>query len=171
MAEGVGQMKKVILIRGIPGCGKSWYSKFLLKEKYWDYSRTVCSADDFFYVRVSQVGECEYRYDPYKIGEAHADCFSRFLSAIKTGINVVMVDNTFVHWWEMKNYIMVAENAGYAVEIHEIRVLTVDQVNQCVKRNSHGVPADTIARMAMQFEQLPNNDPRLTIVPFKEKIV
>lgn len=171
--------KKVILIRGIPGCGKSTH----VEEIRFQYSRAeaiqvhhsigpdfaVCSADRFFMKRVatpienSQEGKDEYVFDPTKLAQAHSECFIQFLRAIDSRVAVIVVDNTFVHQWEMETYIKTAEMNGYDVVIQEIRVSTIAELKECIRRNVHGVPAESIARMAVEFEP----DTHAKVISFK----
>jgi len=140
-------MKKVVIMRGIPGSGKSTY----IKEHY--PKAVVCSADEFFTDR--KVGfPDEYRFDPSKIGEAHASCMAKFLTFLDREIDLIVVDNTNVHRWEFMNYYTIAQMKGWKVEIVEMPVTTVEQLQQCINRNVHNVPAEAISRMAVEFESL-----------------
>ena len=150
-------MKRVRIIRGIPGCGKSTYVKMLLDRYEVSPDDTVvCSADDFFMVPsvVDGTSTVEYRFDPTKLAQAHTYCMAKFIDAVHSGVELVIVDNTFVHHWELKNYIKLANYLGYETSVHEIRVETLEQLKICIKKNVHGVPADVIARMALEFEPL-----------------
>lgn len=161
------RMKKVILVRGIPGAGKSTYVRKLRAEhEALGYEVVTCSADDFFIHEVwKQVSNTEagilhnkvmeYQFDPAKLAEAHSACLGGFLDAVQEaddGDQLVIVDNTFIHKWEMRNYIKAANFADCVVEVHEFRVETIMQLRLCVERNEHKVPADVVARMAMEFE-------------------
>ena len=155
---------KVILVRGIPGCGKST-QVFALREKYQKATGsgndfTICSADHYFMVTG------RYTFDPTRLGQAHAASLSSFVDAVQSGTKVIVVDNTFIHHWEMKNYLEVARLAGnYDVEIQEILVKTIDQLKACIRRNTHQVPGEIISRMAMEFDPMPG----ATIIPFGGK--
>lgn len=147
---------KVILVRGIPGCGKSTHVKEVLEQcaiaGMLVQDVAVCSADDYFKVQVGP-GRYEYRFDPTKLPIAHNRCFAKFVDSLyDDDVKVVIVDNTFIHQWEMQNYIKMANLLEWDLEIHELQVKTVEALNRCVARNIHGVPADVIARMAMEFE-------------------
>lgn len=168
-------MKKVVLVRGPSGCGKSTHVKGMAAHYVGlGYDVAVCSADDFFVVRVpvvrngvaSQETVLEYRFDPVRLGEAHAVCFGKFLDCVQEdvggGDRLVIVDNTFIHKWEMRNYIKAANFADCVVEVHEFRVETITQLRLCVARNVHRVPADIVARMAMEFEPYD----KAMVVPF-----
>ena len=148
--------KTVILMRGIPGSGKSTHTQAISKQFGKDgllcHEVVVCSADDTFTVKVYG-GETEYRYDPSRIGIAHSRCFAKFVDALyDKAVKVVIVDNTFIHQWEMQNYIKLANMLGFEPEIHEMQVNTFEEVNRCVARCIHKVPSEVIFRMAAEFE-------------------
>ena len=133
-------MNRVIIMRGIPGSGKSHY----VRENYPD--AVVCSADEFFMV------DGEYQFDPTRIGQAHSFCLAKFIDAVKRGVPEIVVDNTNVHQWEFVNYKAIANLGNYEIEIVDVRVDTIDQLRTCIERNSHGVPADIVSRMAVEME-------------------
>ena len=97
-------------------------------------------------------------------GEAHAECFGRFVDALSCdGSRVIIVDNTFIHRWEMDNYIKVAKLVGANVGVYEIRIQTIAELQECIRRNVHRVPAEVVVRMALEFEPLPG----AVVVPFQ----
>lgn len=147
--------KKVIIVRGIPGSGKSTY----VKENF--PKAQVCSADSFHVDK--ETGE--YRYDFRKAGEAHATCLYNFIMALKLGRSEIVVDNTNIQYWEYRNYIEIAELAGYDVEVHETRLTDIRDVREAAERCTHGVPWGIIGEMAMNF----NDDMGDGVITFKSK--
>jgi predicted kinase len=122
-------------MQGVPGSGKSTIAK-----ERWPGVLTV-SADDHFMV------DGVYRFDPSGLSEAHSSCFQAFLDAIEDGRDVI-VDNTNSSVWELAPYFRYAEVKGYNVRI--VRVLCDPEV--AAARNSHGVPAHAVKRMAEAIE-------------------
>jgi hypothetical protein len=145
-------MKKVVILRGVSGSGKSRYACEAVAGI--DPAR-ICSADQYF----EHGGR--YYFDPMKLPEAHNFCFGRFLEALTDGYPLIVVDNTNSHHWEYENYEKAAKLAGYKAEIVEVQASTVDEIRLCFDRNTHGVPRDIIARMAVDFEP----DERAKIIP------
>lgn len=136
-------MKKVTIMRGLPGSGKSTY----LKDNVPVSPQAVCSADHFF-----QVGE-EYKFDPSKIALAHQDCLRKFVNLVTSGqdtYNHVAVDNTNCQLWEMMPYITVAEAHGWEVEIIECWAET----EECIKDNVHSVPEAAIRSKENHWEEV-----------------
>jgi predicted kinase len=134
--------KKVIIMRGISGSGKSTY----VKNNFPD--ATVCSADHYFINENN-----EYCFDHKKLGQAHKQCQNRFYKAISQNENLIVVDNTNTTIWEMKWYYDLAKNNGYNVFC--IRVNT--SVENAHKRNSHNVPLDVIESMQKRFVSAPSD--------------
>ena len=128
-------MAKLILVRGIPGSGKSTYAKKLGLVNHFE-------ADMYF------IKDGSYRFDPSQIKEAHEWCQSQTREAIKRGDSVV-VSNTFTQHWEMKPYLDMAEELG--IEVRVIRMTTDFG-------NIHGVPEVVIDNMKERFEDFPGEE-------------
>lgn len=132
---------KVIILSGISGAGKSTY----IKKNH--PNAIVCSADDFFMI------DGEYRFDPTKLGQAHATCFRKYLNQLSfaTGYSPhsedIVVDNTNTTAMEISPYVLAAE--AYGVE-YEIVTLVVDP-SIATKRNVHKVPEKTVFAMAKKL--------------------
>lgn len=154
---------RVILLRGVSGSGKSTLVENIRGDRE-DTAFKVCSAD-FYFMKTG-----EYLFNPTKLPQAHQECFSLFLDALKNNVPLVVVDNTFIHLWEFDTYIGEAIRHGYLVEILEIQLITIAQLKECVQRNVHRVPSDVIARMALDFESAKNiyKNPNIKVreIPF-----
>lgn len=125
-------MGKVVIMVGCPGSGKSTY----IKNKFSD--ALIVSADHFF------MNNGVYEFDRNLLGRAHGECYQNFMEAITAGIELVVVDNTNTTMREINTYANPAREKGYDVEVV---VLSVDpQIGY--SRNVHGVPFDTIQKMA-----------------------
>jgi tRNA uridine 5-carbamoylmethylation protein Kti12 len=129
----------LILLRGIPGSGKTTLGEVILRSLISDQP-DVISADDFF---VNSEGS--YIFDATKLKEAHNDCQLRCANKMKLEINKIVVANTFTQTWEMDIYYEMAERYGYRV--HSIIV-----ENRHGNENVHGVPEDKIKKMKDRFE-------------------
>lgn len=130
-------MKKVIVMRGVPGSGKSQYAR--------GTGGVVVSADDFFV----RVGKGAYAFDPTKLGEAHGMCLREFVEAVQGERPLVVVDNTNTTTTEAAPYMAVAAAYGYEAEIHEIGCDPL----VAAKRNVHGVPEDRVLAMAARMSE------------------
>lgn len=131
-------MSKMVIMRGLPGSGKSTRAREIAAQ----ICATICSTDDFFVV------DGKYVFDPSKLGINHALNLKFAQMVISSGRNVI-IDNTNVLRSHMQPYIDAAQRSGYEVEIVEV---TCD-INTCIARNIHGVPEVAIRRMAAQWEE------------------
>jgi len=145
----------LILIRGLPGCGKSAVAS-AMSVGY--PGSVVVSADDFF-MQLSDSGILEYRFDPKLLGQAHHDCQAKTGFHSENG-RTVIVANTFTQRWEMDWYINLAQNCG-------ARLIVVDCFDGgmsndiLAKKNVHGVPISAIQAMRDRYEHdWRNGDPR-----------
>lgn len=117
----------LVLIRGIPGSGKSTFAKeFKVGWKHFE-------ADDFWEGR---------EFSPKFLHLAHKSCQEKTREALEEGFNVV-VANTFVRTWEMQPYFDMTD--GLAV------VYRMDTEFKSI----HDVPQSTIDRMKKRFEDYP----------------
>lgn len=130
-------MKKIVILRGLPGSGKS--TKVM--ERYPD--AVVCSADNYFINPLDGV----YRYNPERIGDAHKWCRFNAIAAADASAPVIVVDNTNIKYSDFRAYLEIAEAYGYEVELVESDTEWKWDVDECAKRNVHGVPREAIQRM------------------------
>lgn len=154
--------KQVIIMRGLPGSGKSHKVKELVEDarlRLDAHEVVICSADDFFMVWDAQQAMLTYKFDPTKLGEAHARCFHKYTVALFAGTPLVIVDNTNSQKWEFEHYQAVARLAGYECETefgtdqhHESKHIRIDDVRRFAARNVHGVPLAAVAAMAARWE-------------------
>lgn len=122
--------KKVIVMRGVQGSGKSTYASKLHAEAFVDgLLPLTVSADQFFN------GPNGYQFDVKKLSDAHKDCMQRFMRALNDGMSPVIVDNTNINVEDIAPYVAVGEAMGYEVTI--IQVNTPPDV--AAKRNIHGL--------------------------------
>ena len=133
--------KELILLRGIPGCGKSTTAK-LLGAGAAGYAHF--EADMFF------MENGVYNFNPSKLKDAHEWCKNSVEHAMllnhTTGHNsVIIVSNTFTQEWEMKTFYVLARRFKY-------KVYTVIVENRHNGKNEHGVPEDKLQAMKDRFE-------------------
>src|SRR5574337_1008108 len=98
-------MKKIIIMRGVPGSGKSTKAKRLAGE-----TGVIFSTDDFF------MREGQYVFDGKQIAKAHGWNQARAAVAMQQGISPIVVDNTNTVAWEAAPYVREATKNGYSVE-------------------------------------------------------
>lgn len=138
-------MNQVLICRGFPGCGKSYWAK---KNHP---GALVVSADSYF-----KQADGSWRFDPTKLGEAHAQCFHSFISGMRSGEATIVVDNTGTEAYELAPYVLGAAAHGYLTRIVEFRPPEFMSFHEwawrCFKANTHGVPRLAHERMVRKFQ-------------------
>lgn len=133
---------KVIILAGPSGAGKSTYEQ-LVRDTNQHVPVVTCSADKHF------VGaDGVYRFDPRQLPAAHAKCLRDFTHAVTGGVGqngVVVVDNTNTTAIELAPYLALANAYEADVEVHVFGLDTPTE--ELARRNTHGVPQGTCARM------------------------
>lgn len=133
-------MNHVTIMIGLPKSGKdTWIKQNRVHER-------VVSADDYFVDH--ETGE--YRFVPEEIGTAHEVCFRNFLYLLRYLRSDIIVNNTNLTNWERAPYVLAAK--AYGAKVTFVHLTTSS--DECIARpdNGHGVPDETIRRMADRFE-------------------
>lgn len=134
---------RVIIMRGIPGSGKSTYASGLPQPN------VVVSADDYFLING------EYKFNVNDQARAHAMCLRGYVAAINAWQRpaLVVVDNTNILAADLAPYYSLAEAYGCDVKI--VRCFVDPEI--AMRRNVHDVPASVIWRMYQTLlnERLP----------------
>lgn len=129
-------MQKLIIIRGIPGSGKSTYSNklraHLIKFGYDPNDIIQCEADMYF-----EDEEGNYNWNPELLGKAHKFCFEECKRALAAH-KIAIVSNTFVDRKSIKKYAKLAEEMNAELEVYH-----------CTGKyqNVHNVPKETVENM------------------------
>ncbi|TRY87582.1 hypothetical protein DNTS_005975 [Danionella cerebrum] len=117
----------LILLRGVPGSGKSTLGRELLST---GSNGVILSTDDYF---VEKNGYPE--------------------QAMLDGCSPVIIDNTNVKAWEMKPYVQMALENRYRVDFLEPETQWKYDPIQLERRTKHRVHRKTIAKMLDGFER------------------
>tara|TARA_B100000886_G_scaffold22452_1_gene14279 strand:+ start:370 stop:849 length:480 start_codon:yes stop_codon:yes gene_type:complete len=132
---------RLILIRGLPGSGKTTLGKkWAGKHCY--------AADDFFYL----LGNGQYNFDPTRLPEAHEYCQTLVLRDMALEVPVISVANTFTQEWELQSYAIMCITQNYKLEIVDLYDAGLSD-EQLADRNTHDVPIESIRRMRDRYER------------------
>ena len=124
-------LNKLILIRGIPGSGKSTYAKTHFSD------HIHLEADMYF---MSPTGD--YIYDATRIKSAHSWCQESTKIFLSNGYDVV-VSNTFTTLKEMNFYINLAKEWDIPYAVFRLNT---------EYGSIHNVPQEVIEKMKARFE-------------------
>lgn len=128
--------KSLVLLRGLPGSGKSRLAKLLSENgKY-----PVYAIDDYF-----ENEQGQYTFDHRKNHLAYEACEQRTRKALHEGVEKIFIAHTFTLDWEMEPYLFLAKENGYS-----IYVITVE--NYHGNKNVHGIPEEQIMKMAEKYK-------------------
>lgn len=145
----------VVLMRGLPGSGKSTAAKRILQQAIDGSQNNTCtglilSTDDYFVDPQTK----EYRFDRGLLGQAHEWNLSRFRHSLGEGKSPIIVDNTNVSLWEMRPYVEDALEFQYAIQVAEPETewwLRRD-AETMARMNTHQVAHDIIENMLRRWE-------------------
>ncbi|KAJ4826874.1 hypothetical protein Tsubulata_032453 [Turnera subulata] len=163
----------VIILRGLPGSGKSYLARLLRDlevENGCDAPR-IHSMDDYFMTEVEKVEEndkssssargkkrsvkkvMEYCYEP-EMEEAYRESMLKaFKKTLEDGnFKIVIVDDRNLRVADFAQFWALAKRLGYEVYISEA---TYKDPVGCAARNVHGFTLDEIQKMAGQWEEAP----------------
>nr|XP_058132967.1 NEDD4-binding protein 2-like 1 [Dasypus novemcinctus] len=139
-----GPRKRLYLLRGLPGSGKTT----LARQLQHDFPKAlIFSTDDFFFRE-----DGAYEFNPDLLEEAHEWNQKRARRAMSAGASPVIIDNTNLHAWEMQPYAAMALENNYEVIFREPDTRWKFNVQELARRNIHGVPREKILRMKEHYE-------------------
>jgi predicted kinase len=128
---------QLIILRGLPGSGKSTIAQSLSEENKYP----VFSIDDYFTDSVTK----EYLFDFSKNHLAYKLCEINTEKAMQENCPKIFLHNTFTIDWEIEPYFALAKKYNYTVF-----VLTVEKHHQ--GENIHGVSEEQIKKMAEKYK-------------------
>ncbi len=128
--------KNLILLRGLPGAGKSAIAH-LLSEKG---KHPIFSIDDYF---TDSNGDYRFQFDKNHLAYSH--CEQRTATAMQEDAEIIFVHNTFVYDWEMEPYFKLSAKHGYT-----LFVLTVEKHH--TKENIHEVSEEQLNKMVEKYK-------------------
>jgi len=142
---------RVIVMRGVPGSGKTTAAMEIVKSyvAYGSYRHKIVSADAYFV----RLGNGRYAFDASLLSQAHAECFKSFIEALQRKTDLVIVDNTNSTAVEMAPYMLGAAAYGYEAEYVTIHCDPI----VAAARNVHGVSEQVVVSMyeRMLNERMP----------------
>ncbi|KAK6920824.1 hypothetical protein RJ641_014502 [Dillenia turbinata] len=164
----------VIILRGLPGSGKSYLAKVLRDtevENGGDAPR-IHSMDDYFMTEVDKVEETEaakssargkrpivkkvleYCYEPEMEEAYRSSMLKAFKKTLEDGVfTFIIVDDRNLRVADFAQFWATAKRSGY--EVYLLEAPYKDPVG-CAARNVHGFSQGEIQKMAAQWEEAPS---------------
>lgn len=127
---------QLVLIRGLPGSGKSTMAKALARAGFEHFEADIYHLNS----------EGDYCFDRANVKAAHEWCQQETRRALESGKQVV-VSNTFTQLWEMAPYFGMAKALGIEPNVLEAKGNW---------QNTHAVPAEVVDQMRARWEPLSN---------------
>ena len=129
-------MAHLILLRGLPGSGKSTIAGILVEDNY-----PVFSVDDYF--TNEKTNKYIFEYDKNHL--AYKQCINNVKKAMAGKITKIFVDNTFTLDWEIEPYLKLASEFNYS-----IYVLTVEKYHS--HKDIHSISDEQLQKMAAKYK-------------------
>ncbi|GAV73831.1 AAA_33 domain-containing protein [Cephalotus follicularis] len=165
----------VIILRGLPGSGKSYLAKMLrdLEVENGGDAPRIHSMDDYFMTEIEKVEESdvskssslvrskkpvvkmvmEYCYEPEMEEAYRSSMLKAFKKTLEEGIfTFIIVDDRNLRVADFAQFWATAKSLGYEVYMLEA---TYKDPAGCAARNVHGFTLDEIQKMAGLWEEAP----------------
>lgn len=132
-------MKELILLRGLPGSGKTTVANIIETLNGGDKPVYSIATDEYFEVKN------DGKFDPSLLDEAHKWTEDRVRHQMSVDCPVIIVHNTFTQRWEMQSYRDMARMADY-------RIHTLICENRHGGESTSDVPQKTVDKMHSRFQ-------------------
>lgn len=165
----------VIILRGLPGSGKSYLAKILrdLEVENGGDAPRIHSMDDYFMTEVEKVVDCEskspgssrgrkpvmkkvmeYCYEPEMEEAYRSSMLKAFKKTLDDGVfSFIIVDDRNLRVADFAQFWATAKRSGFEVYLLEA---TYKDPAGCAARNVHGFTQDDIQKMACRWEEAPS---------------
>lgn len=151
------RLNTVVLMRGVSGSGKSTLARDLAILTLSKDSVIVSADENFMSV------DGKYLWSVEGLKHAHALCKLQALEAMKRGIRLIIVDNTNLSEKERGPYEDLASDNTYNTTIMDVDTPWCRDAEECFKKNTHGVPLETIQRQLKKLDE--DKDDKNTKIP------
>lgn len=138
--------QELVILRGIPGSGKSTTAKSLVGEGVIHSTDNIIEATGDYRGFFTKMIESK---NFVELSRMHSKNLKNAMKSMDEGITPIIIDNTNLKANEAKSYVMHALGLGYADE--NIKIVDIGTggltAEGLAARNTHGVPLDKIEQM------------------------
>lgn len=136
--------KTIIILRGLPGAGKSRRAReIFIEARRTGQTCKIHSTDEFFTVNG------DYRFDVSKLQANHDKNYAAFRDSVTNEVEIIIIDNTNLKKSDYSRYIA----DGYTVEEIVVGDFEETSARLYARRCSHRVPLTAILKMSQNFEK------------------
>lgn len=133
--------RKLVIMRGLPGSGKSERAKQLVGNGI------IHSTDDFF------IENGKYIFDDNNVSKFHYFNFLNSIRSMQRGISPIIIDNTNIVASDCIDYVELGKAYGYNIIVVEPSADWAFDIEELMKRNTHGVSRETMIDMLEKYEK------------------
>lgn len=136
-------MKKLVVLRGIPGSGKSQKAREIATE----YKGTIVSVDNYF----ERNGE--YKFLDTEISRAYGYVEGQVDILMQQQTQLIIADGIHQSEKHLRGYQALADKYGYELEIQYPDGEHIFDVEHCFRHSIHRVPRRTLQKIKDRFER------------------
>ena len=144
-----GRPNVLIILRGLPGCGKTTFANFLKSQSTDKENVCIYSFNSYF-----EQKDGKYAFDGRRVRDAKNEAYATVSDLMKSGKPVIIVDDCNITISDVKPYIEDADTNKYSVEIVEVKSpwsKNIDElVNRCIA-NGHNISKEVIENMDQRW--------------------
>lgn len=156
--------KAFIVLRGIPGAGKTTLAETLRDycSTYYSATRVAICSNDHYWERTGT------RFSISRLQHAIAHCASEIRQASAAGAEIIVLDNNNLAESHYRRFINMAENAkycwdadfeGYKVFIVDLQCRDEDAAYECAYRNTHDIDEEyVVEKFYYDHDELSHNE-------------
>jgi len=137
--------KEVIIIRGVPGIGKTTFVKNYEKNYTNGYYATV-SFNEFF------IENGTYCFQRQHINRAKSHCLNQFINYLDVSVSRIYITDINHQKWMYVNYINIAKKYGYNVTILDFICNNINELKYFNKRSTHNIPLNYSKKVYNEWE-------------------
>jgi len=132
---------------GLPGSGKSTIASEIVNQARAEGHDTIIHSTDSFFIVNGK-----YVFDREKLGYYHKLNQEAFKKSVRDRIHTIIVDNTNLVPRDRRAYTRYANGGKYRVVYVVVGDFDEGAAMQCFTSTTHGVPLETINRMAKKAD-------------------